>query len=229
MTLRSVDQLSRVSINRNQLNLLLKLPDWFTRFLPSFVPLRSMLSHIKQYQFAAEHLEKESRVLDVACGVGYGSEILRLHGNNVVGVDINPDNIEFARKNYPDNSYSVGDAEDLAYPDRSFDAIVSIQTIEHLNHPNRAMKGFKRLIRSEGFLIGAIPINCRHKLNIDSEAKEVYLIADCKNLVMSVFDNIQWFFNDFKTNRICETSEIFLEGLTTHCGDFVFIARQEAK
>lgn len=226
IALRSADQLSRVSISKTQLYILGNLPEKSIRLIPSFVPVKSLISHISQYKFSSKHLSG-LKILDIACGTGYGSEILRLHGNTVDGVDINPDNIKIAKNNFPDNSFHCGDADNLTdFPSESFDAITSIQTIEHLGHPRRAMKAFNRLLKPSGTFIGAIPINCKHKLDAGSEAKEVYFFDDCKTLISSEFDEIHWFFNDLKTNRIQEASEYFLKKLRTHCGDFIFIAKK---
>lgn len=226
IALRSADQLSRVSINKTQLSILGNLPEKSIRLIPSFIPVKSLISHITQYKFSSKHL-KGLKVLDIACGTGYGSEILRQGGNIVIGVDINPDNIKIAKNNFPDVSFKCGDAENLLdFQNESFDAINSIQTIEHLGHPKRAIKEFNRILKPKGTFIGAIPINCKHKLDADSESKEVYFFDDCKTLISSEFDEVQWFFNDLKTNIIREASESFLEKLKTHCGDFIFITKK---
>jgi ubiquinone/menaquinone biosynthesis C-methylase UbiE len=226
IALRSADQLSRVSINKIQLSILGNLSEKSVRLIPSFIPIKSLISHITQYKFSSKHLQG-LKVLDIACGTGYGSEILRLRGNTVLGVDINPDNIRIAKTNFPEVSFQFGDAENLLdFQNESFDAINSIQTIEHLGHPKRAIKGFYRILKPKGIFVGAIPINCKHKLDADSEAKEVYFFNDCKTLISSEFEEIQWFFNDMKTNCIREASESFLEKLRTQCGDFILIAKK---
>ncbi len=100
-----------------------------------------------------------------------------------MGADINPENVKFAKKNYPCSFFNIGNAENLSeYSKESFDAIVSIQTIEHLGHPKLAMKEFNRLLKNNGVLIGAIPINDRHILDSDSEAKEITYSMIVKNL-----------------------------------------------
>jgi 2-polyprenyl-3-methyl-5-hydroxy-6-metoxy-1,4-benzoquinol methylase len=226
IALGSADQLSRIAIGKNKLNFILKIPNSLTRFMPSNFPIKSMLSHVGQYRFACSHI-CNSKVLDIACGTGYGSELLRRNGNTVIGIDINQKNVDFARKNFPDNSYEVGNAEDLSrFTSGSFDAIVSIQTIEHFSRPKKAIAEFYRLLKKDAILIGAVPINCHHSLDDNQEAKEEYFFADCKDVVTSSFDKVSWYFNDLKTNMVCAADEKFLEGIKSHRGDFVFIAQK---
>lgn len=83
-------------------------------------------------------LERPSRprVLDIACGSGYGSQLLG-EVAEVVGVDVSPAAIEYARATHggANVSFRVGSAEDGAFLQTlgRFDAIVSIATIEHLD------------------------------------------------------------------------------------------------
>lgn len=127
----SLRDLGHVKIGKWKLKIMSKMPNTIVRFTPSIFPLKNMTSHISQYRFAAKYL-KGKIVLDVACGSGYGSELLRQNGNEVLGIDIDPENVEFAERAFK-GCYKVGNAEDLkGLEDKTFDAVVSIQTIEHL-------------------------------------------------------------------------------------------------
>ena len=78
------------------------------------------------------------RVADLACGEGYGSDVLaRTRGAEVVGVDANPEAHEHARLRYvrPNLRFERGLVEAFAEPR---DAIVFLQTIEHIERPGRA-------------------------------------------------------------------------------------------
>lgn len=101
--------------------------------------------HLARYEFAARHVG--GRVLDIACGVGYGSHLLatRSQAELVIGVDCEPAAIAYARQRYGGTTvqFVCGDAAQFSDPD-GFDAIVSLETIEHLPDP-------------EGFLAHAIP------------------------------------------------------------------------
>src|SRR6201994_2059711 len=76
------------------------------------------------------------RVLDMACGEGYGSEVLSRGAAGVVGVDANPEAYEHARRRYRGQnlSFDRGLVETYGTPG-SFDAVVFLQTIEHVQDP----------------------------------------------------------------------------------------------
>lgn len=94
--------------------------------------------HLRRYEFAASRVW--GRVLDAACGCGYGSKILSDAGCEVTGMDIDQKTIDFARKNYPTPLYIVGDARQPLEVD--FDWVVSFETIEHIEHPEKALDAF---------------------------------------------------------------------------------------
>ena len=74
----------------------------------------------------------------MACGEGYGSEVLARRALEVVGVDANPEAHEHARLRYvrPNLSFERGLVETFGEPG-SFDAVVFLQTIEHVARPRR--------------------------------------------------------------------------------------------
>ena len=93
--------------------------------------------------------------LDVGCGTGL---ILRYLPAGSVGIDINPRHAARARLHAPDATVLVGDAEDtLPFPDGSFDAVVCTEVLEHLSHPDRALRHIARVLKSGGVLIGSTP------------------------------------------------------------------------
>ncbi|WP_256203123.1 bifunctional 2-polyprenyl-6-hydroxyphenol methylase/3-demethylubiquinol 3-O-methyltransferase UbiG [Pseudomonas sp. ML96] len=116
--------------------------------------------HLERYEFAASHLSG-SRVLDMACGCGYGTALLaeRHPDKQVTGVDIDPDAIAYAQRHYrlPNLNYVCADAEAFA-SEQGFDNIVSLETIEHLPHPPRLVANYARLLASGGRVIASVPI-----------------------------------------------------------------------
>jgi SAM-dependent methyltransferase len=94
--------------------------------------------HVARYEFVAARLPKGSRVLDLACGIGYGSQLLAKAGHRVIGVDASEEAIAYAEEyyNHPNVSYECVAAEDLhADCVGTFDAVVSFETLEHLAEP----------------------------------------------------------------------------------------------
>ncbi len=116
------------------------------------------------YSFAADFLrsKKTDAVLDVACDDGLGTEILAKGvSGKIIGFDINPKSIELAKARYvaKNVSYAIGDARKMAYADRSFDAIVSFHTIEHMGEDDQAkfVKELARVLKPDGWLLVATP------------------------------------------------------------------------
>jgi len=124
--------------------------------------------HVARYAFAARRLPP-GRVLDLACGVGYGSRILARESASpvsVLGVDVSPAAIAYARERYADDrvAFAVGDA--MSFADAAgFDAIVSLETFEHLDDPAGFGARLVGLLRPGGVLVASVPTTPSVDLN----------------------------------------------------------------
>ena len=98
------------------------------------------VGHVERYKFACTLIK--GRVLDAACGCGYGSKMMEESGCRVVGVDIDNQTIQHARKHFPGPGYLIGDILDIPWAGR-FDWIVSFETIEHLPKAMEALRIFR--------------------------------------------------------------------------------------
>jgi len=119
-----------------------------------------VLDHYGRYCLAAPHVAGK-RVLDVACGYGYGSHLLREAGAaSVVGVDISQEAIDYARGRYaaPGIEYVRGDASELAeVVSGVFDVVVSFETLEHIREPDRLIQALPALVHDESILFFSVP------------------------------------------------------------------------
>lgn len=99
------------------------------------------------------------RVLDAACGEGYGSHLLSCSAASVVGVDLSEQSISHARQRYrADNlSFMHGDCLHLPVDDDTVDVVVSFETLEHLAEQDELLTEFRRVLRPDGFLVISSP------------------------------------------------------------------------
>jgi 2-polyprenyl-3-methyl-5-hydroxy-6-metoxy-1,4-benzoquinol methylase len=117
------------------------------------------VAHESIYRFAAAWAAGR-RVLDAACGTGYGSVLLAQAGaRSVTGVDLNRRRVSFAARTFraPQLDFEVADCESLQFDDSSFDLVVSSNTLEHLHRPERFLRHASRLLSPDGRLIVAVP------------------------------------------------------------------------
>jgi SAM-dependent methyltransferase len=113
--------------------------------------------HLAVYQWIGERVSG-LRVLDMACGEGYGSDLLAQTAGSVVGVDANPEAHEHARLRYrrPNLSFERGMVENFGQPGE-FEAVVFLQTIEHVQEPEAVLAHFKRLLAPGGVAYVSTP------------------------------------------------------------------------
>lgn len=100
--------------------------------------------HLVVYEWIAARVGG-LRVADMACGEGYGSDLLAQAAASVVGVDANPQAHEHARLRYrrPNLRFARDLVETFTEP---ADAVVFLQTIEHLTDPGAALDHFASLV-----------------------------------------------------------------------------------
>ncbi len=94
------------------------------------------------------------RVIDMACGEGYGSDVLAQSAAGVVGVDANPDAHEHARLRYRRSNLRFERALIETFSEPA-DAVVFLQTIEHLTDPGAALDHFGQLVAASAAARGS--------------------------------------------------------------------------
>jgi SAM-dependent methyltransferase len=111
--------------------------------------------HLVVYEWIAERVGGR-RVVDMACGEGYGSNVLAGSADRVVGVDANPEAHEHARLRYvrPNLRFERDLVESFAEP---CDAVVFLQTIEHVEDPGAILEHFKSMLAPGGLAFVSTP------------------------------------------------------------------------
>ena len=105
-----------------------------------------------------EELEREpfASVLDVGCGTGAVIELLHEKHPDAryTGLDLTPEMIAVARnKKLSDCDFVVGDAENLPFADKSFDAVITSNSFHHYPHPDLFFSEAHRVLKNGGRLI----------------------------------------------------------------------------
>jgi SAM-dependent methyltransferase len=109
--------------------------------------------HLVVYESIAQRVHGR-RVVDLACGEGYGSAVLARTAASVIGVDANPEAFEHARAKYPEVTFERNMIE-LWQGD--VDCVVFLQTIEHIQDPDAMLAHIKALIAPGGVAYVSTP------------------------------------------------------------------------
>ena len=124
--------------------------------------------HLERYEFAARHA-RGGRLLDIACGVGYGTALLAEKSPDAVsalGVDVSPQALTYAREHYASDAVEFRAADAMEFCDEEgFDLIVSLETIEHLPDPRGFLGRVAELLRPGGVLVASVPTTPSVDLN----------------------------------------------------------------
>jgi ubiquinone/menaquinone biosynthesis C-methylase UbiE len=126
------------------------------RMLPDRSDPQNYWEHVLRYRFAARHAPGR-RVLDIACGEGYGTRGLKEAGAaSAVGIDRSDQTARHARAKYGVPTLAA-DAQAIPLRDASIDLIVSFETIEHVPEPARFLDECRRVLAPGGTLIVSTP------------------------------------------------------------------------
>lgn len=132
------------------------------RIAPGFMPDDLVAEHVARYSWAAAYV-RGLDVLDAASGVGYGAEVLRGAGaRSVTSLDASAPALRFGRDRY---RLAPVQADAAAFPfgAESFDAVVSLETIEHVAHTSAFLAEVARVLRPRGTLLLSSPNRERSK------------------------------------------------------------------
>lgn len=114
--------------------------------------------HLERYHFAKKYCDG-AVVLDVACGSGYGTQMLSNVAKKVVGLDVDATSVDYCKSHiHKDNcEFLLWDWVRIPFDDNTFDVVVSFETIEHIVDYHGFMKEVKRVLKPGGTLILSTP------------------------------------------------------------------------
>jgi 2-polyprenyl-3-methyl-5-hydroxy-6-metoxy-1,4-benzoquinol methylase len=121
------------------------MPSWYIFMLPELI----------------KFIEIDSKILEIGCGQSKGLRYLVKNGyikeGNVCGIDQSNEAINFLSKELPHAKLSTGDAYHLKFDDNSFEFILLMETIEHFEYPEVALKEIHRVLEHEGKVFISFP------------------------------------------------------------------------
>ena len=139
------------------------------------------------YELARPHLTPEMKVLDLACGNGHGVRLIADSVREAHGGDGDPDVIDQARADTPPNaSFHVVDALSTGFPDASFDAVLSMETVEHVDG-GRFVDELCRVLAPGGLLIMSTPQNSQGRIPVTATHEREYTLEQAIALVSRRF------------------------------------------
>lgn len=119
--------------------------------------------HLQRYVFALKY-SINKKILDAACGSGYGMSILSSLAKSVEGIDIDKKTVEWAKINnhfYSPAKFKIQDLEKDKISG-NFNCVISFETIEHLDNPEFLLNNLRCSLVDYGLFIFSVPVNEPH-------------------------------------------------------------------
>src|SRR5438876_6906296 len=193
------------------------------RYVPWMEGAEIGYEHLHRYAFATQFV-RNKRVLDLACGEGYGSNLLARTAKQVVGIDIDEEAVKHAKNKYirPNLEFKIGSILEVPIDgDGLFDVVVCFEALEHVEEHHKLLSEAKRLLVDNGIFLVSTPNKTLYSdgpaFNNPFHVHELYF-DEFKTLLADYFRQVK-----FLGQRIyCNSSlwSIFPEK-NTHPSEFV--------
>ena len=189
--------------------------------------------HIARYKFASNFFKAGDRILDGACGCGYGSHILSATGADVLSIDLNDKAVSYARTRYGVPALSSrgsiefrkADLTNLNIKDKSLDGVVSLETLEHidLGSCRNYLKNIANWIKPGGILVASSPM-LRFKNGMPFITNPYHINEQPKEALLGMFKEL---LGDFQLHFFHQKEEIFLPLDGEESGFCILLARRK--
>lgn len=179
------------------------------------INIKTFTQHLTRYTWALNWCAG-ARVLDVACGTGYGMELMSSIAREVNGMDIDQESLDYAKATY--NFHGKGGFSkkvNLEKEDFSevigigrFNTITSFETIEHLANPDFFLENVKKALDDDGWFVFSIPNMSRTPYH-----KVLYDLEQTKQLIAKHFSKVKWYGQNNVDIGDCTPDKIFFIGV----------------
>ncbi len=193
------------------------------RLITDYSMGKGAIEHLHRYAIALSFV-KGKKVLDIACGEGYGTNLMANYASSIIGVDISDEAINHAKEKYKKNnlSYKLGSATDIPLEDNSVDVVVSYETLEHHDKHDEMFAEIKRVLTDTGLLIISTP----EKVNYHSvDPNNIFHIKeitgeDFDQLLGRHFSNFKVFKQKFLQSSLIYSLDKQFKNVVEYQGDF---------
>jgi ubiquinone/menaquinone biosynthesis C-methylase UbiE len=196
--------------------------------LETFIFNANTAEHLHRYAVAME-LCSGKKILDIACGDGYGSKLLSFVAAEVLGVDIDLHTIEQAKNKYQNGniSFLVGSANKIPVENETVDVVVSFETLEHHNLHREMFSEIKRVLKKGGVLLISTPdklnYSDKHSYTNPFHVKELYK-SEFESLVNYFFLNTEIFSQKYSCGSLIINDLSTNSNFKIYSGDFNSLA-----
>lgn len=163
--------------------------------------------HIARYRFAADFVSGDSTGLDIACGTGYGTDLLAQKGRSFYGVDKSCEAISYAQGHYKDQrlAFVCSDALKADFEKDRFDIIVSFETIEHLEEGDGGifLRKLHDFLHKDGMIIISCPNKDTYPAGYNKNEFHIheYSYGEIASLISKYFPNVEVYCQEMRYFR----------------------------
>jgi len=143
---------------------------------------------VHHYQMSLNYLNKKMKVLDLACGDGFGAQIISNHVQEIFALDNDAEiiNNALAKNKFINLKYTTGDALNMPFDDNVFDAILAFEIIEHLD-PDKLLSEIYRTLKSNSVLILSTPQNLLGHIPLTADHSFEFSLSNLKGKISKFF------------------------------------------
>lgn len=187
------------------------------------------IEHLHRYAIAVD-LINGKKVLDIACGEGYGSNLMAENAEQVTGIDLDRAVIEKAKKKYTRSNllFCQGSTSHIPGADNCFDIVISFETLEHVEEQEQFFAEIKRVLKPGGLLLISTPDKHQYSelanYNNPFHKKELYE-KEFKALVDKYFQHVSYYRqSSFTGSSIVKENHTEISHI--YSGNYASVARE---
>lgn len=205
--------------------------NWTGERLESFIYSRDAIEHLHRYGLVFNYIENKI-VLDIACGEGYGSNLMSDKAAVVYAVDIDEATVLAAKAKYhKDNiNFMTGSASSIPMASQSVDVVVSFETIEHHDQHGEMIAEIRRVLKPGGLIIISTPdklyYSDKRKFTNKFHVKELYKV-EFTELIFKVFPRMQLLTQKYCNGNSIIQAELNLDKIQFYTGNYTKVSSLE--